>query len=258
MKLSGIVILSTRPKGSSDELRRYVEAEGGILLEFPLIEIEELVLSAPEIDIMKNTDAFDWLVFTSINGVRFFFKQLLSCTGSTKLASNVKIAAIGNKTASVLPEYSCKAILVHEGESGETFAKELLEYTVKGEKVLLPTSLLANDSFGDILKPHLQFSRVNIYNTILPDIICRPTHKIILKEMYDYIIFTSASGVDNFYKGFGDDMRLDSSKVVSIGKKTNQALQKYVVVPKYTAKMTSAAGIFEVILQAEYNKDMPF
>ncbi|HKJ80055.1 MAG TPA: uroporphyrinogen-III synthase, partial [Prolixibacteraceae bacterium] len=74
------LFISTRPKGRSVELKRLFEARGAELLDLPMIEVQAAEVSDQEKKWMANLENFQWLIFTSPNGVNFFFQQLNETT----------------------------------------------------------------------------------------------------------------------------------------------------------------------------------
>nr|MDA3930750.1 uroporphyrinogen-III synthase [Prolixibacteraceae bacterium] len=105
MILKNKTFISTRPANQNKELANLLEANGAILLEMPTIEIKPVTLSLDEEDMLEHINQFSWIVFTSPNGIRYFFKKLYEITGSYELPSSMKTAVVGIKTNQVLNEF---------------------------------------------------------------------------------------------------------------------------------------------------------
>ena len=95
-----------------------------------MIEIRQSQISDADKIVLKNINSFNWLFFTSRNGVVNFFKHLIDVKGNTELSSDIKIAAIGNKTALELEYYGFSAEFISQGNTSE----ELLDEFSKGAK----------------------------------------------------------------------------------------------------------------------------
>lgn len=247
--LQGKIIISTRPKGKSDSIQQAIEARGGTLLELPMIEIEKAVPSEEMITAIENRDDFDWIIFTSPNGIHNFFSHLKNITGDYDIAPRVRIAAIGEKTAEILNEYSIHADYINTGNTGKEFAMEMHAILNIGERVLLPTGNLAKDTFKEILEGKAEFTRIDVYNTNKPESFDKTVMDCIYKNRYDLIIFTSPSGVDNFIDFAKDRITPETLKVVSIGYTTTKAIESHGILPLKTAKMSTAEGIIKSIAE---------
>ena len=73
--LKNKTIISTRPFKGNDPLINLLQAEGVSCLSMPLIKVEKNVLNNEEESLLNNLDQFNWIVFTSANGVRFFMEH---------------------------------------------------------------------------------------------------------------------------------------------------------------------------------------
>src|SRR5690625_1079639 len=96
--LAGKTILVTRAKEQASELVQEIEAFGGQALELPLISFEKTDFAEHRDDIFQTIDSFDWLVFTSVNGVRFFMETFREKVNLANVDFPC-IAAVGEKTA---------------------------------------------------------------------------------------------------------------------------------------------------------------
>ena len=99
------VFISTRAPEAGDNLPDLIAAQGGTLLSLPMIEIKAATLKNEDTDKIKQLGSYDWIFFTSRNGVVNFFAQLIDLTGSSELPASLKVAVVGTKTASELEYY---------------------------------------------------------------------------------------------------------------------------------------------------------
>ena len=247
--LGGKTFISTRPAGRSEKLQEFFSEQGATLIEMPMIDIRKAQLSLREIELVSHSDQFGWLVFTSTNGVIHFFDHLKDITGSIKLSGKTRIAVIGSETGSELKKFGHVAHFISKGSTGRTFSDELRKLLKKKpHKVLLPTGNLAPDTIEKRLEDVARVSRINVYNTEMPDIINYEALKRIEEDDYEMVIFTSNSGFNNFYLTAKDKINMNSLRVACIGSTTAGAVAETGVKPLVTARKMNSQGIAEAIL----------
>jgi uroporphyrinogen III methyltransferase/synthase len=134
--LFGQTIVVTRPSNNSDDSAADLEALGAEVLVAPTVEILPPEDWAPVDSAIDRLREFDWLVFTSGNGVRSFLDRLESLGADLRRLGKVRIAAIGSATASVLREYRLNADVVPESFRSESLA-QALSAQVGGCRILL-------------------------------------------------------------------------------------------------------------------------
>lgn len=143
-------IILTRPEGSNRRLSRRCEEHGLAIREIPLLHVE--ALSIPEevrIEI-ERLESFEWLVFSSQNGVKAFAKHLESVTGEASLPSSVRIAAQGVATAELVEKSFNRSVdIIPELKTAQGLAIALAAQGLVGRKLLLP---LAVKTSGELLR----------------------------------------------------------------------------------------------------------
>lgn len=243
--LHGKIIISTQSEESFTEFAKPLEDFGAKVISFPMISVGKSIISEQESVILKNIQTFDWLIFTSKNGIIFFFKKL----EAFNLLSNIKIAVIGQKTAKELEKYGKVANYISKSNISETFAKELKNNVItKNSKVLLLLGNLAGSTIEKELEGFANITRINCYETTKPDNINKHYLEAINNAKYDIIIFTSSSGFHNFVEVFNCNENLKKLKIGSIGKSTTKAIEEYGVKPLFTAQQSNIEGIIDEIL----------
>jgi hydroxymethylbilane synthase len=252
LPLKNKIIISTRAIESEDTLPGLLQAQGAKFLSLPMIEIKQSQINDPEINILKNVNSFDWLFFTSRNGVVNFFKHLIDIKGNTELSATVKIAVIGNKTALELEYYGFSADFISDGNTSE----ELLEQFYKAQNpknlnILLALGNLANDTLLNELSEDNKVTRLNVYDTFKPEMADKTILDTIKKDLYDLIIFTSPSTFHNFCSFIEPDI-LKKLKIASIGITTSKAITDAGLKPIVTANKSNAEGLYKAI--TEYYK----
>ncbi|GET29189.1 uroporphyrinogen-III synthase [Prolixibacter sp. SD074] len=241
------VFISTRPKGTSEDMKRWFAAEGATLLELPMIEIQAVPLSAKMEKILNDLSRFDWLVFTSPNGIHCFFEQLKTVQDNYLLPEKIKIAAVGKKTAAKLAPYGHSARFINHGQTGDEFAEELYEEIAESEKVLLPVGNLARHRIEEKLSGKTKVERLEVYQTLMPEVINSDILRRIEADNYELIIFTSPSGIDNFIRLTEKQLTPSALRLACIGHTTAKAAEKHGTGPVVVASTSNSKGLMAAI-----------
>ncbi|MEI6276923.1 MAG: hydroxymethylbilane synthase [Prolixibacteraceae bacterium] len=249
LPLSGKVIISTRPVETGDTLPDLLAAQGAELISLPMIEIKPAELGEKEKDQMHHLSNYDWLFFTSRNGVAHFFKQLIDLTGSSELPASLRIAAVGTKTASEVEYYGYSPAFTGKRHGSAEMANEFLMFhQVKNLKILLALGNLADDTLKTYLETAHLVDRIDVYLT------CEPSHAdpMVIRRIsdgnYDLILFSSPSTFTHF-ASFIDIGLLGQIKIASIGTTTSGIIQEAGFVPLLTAQMSNAEGLTDAIVK---------
>ncbi len=244
--LKNKLFISTRPQGQSDELARLLANEGAGLIEMPLLKIQPAELSAEEEKWLNNLEDFQWIVFTSPNGVQNFFSKL----NNQKVPESLQFGVIGKKTEKILNRYGYSAAFINKGNTGEEFA-EAFSQKIKAEKttpkILLALGNLASNTIQEKLKNYANCCRVNVYETTSPE---KPEEHVLEKignNQYEMIIFTSPSGIDNFLK-LTLNIQKDNLRIACIGKTTAKCAKESGIEPVAVANEASAQGLVQSII----------
>jgi uroporphyrinogen III methyltransferase / synthase len=136
MTLAGKTVLVTRPREQAGGLADRLERLGGNALCLPMLAIGPPADWGPVDQALGRLTHYDWLVFTSSNGVRAFFTRLRDRSQDLADLASLKIAAIGPATAAALRAYNRQADLIPASNSSEGLAEALLPF-VEGKRVLL-------------------------------------------------------------------------------------------------------------------------
>ncbi len=215
-----------------------------------MIEIVENEFSENETETIKNTSDFDWIVFTSKNGVSYFLKALEKYN-ITPDFSNTKFAVIGKATAKILQIKGYNVSYVNTGSTSKRFASDLRNIIKKGQSVLFPLGNLASNLLCDAVSIFAEVSRIDVYKTTAPQKINENIKNIIIENKYDLIIFTSPSGFNNFLEKI-QEITPENLKIACIGETTKKAIEEKEISPKITAIKANADGL--TISISEYFK----
>jgi uroporphyrinogen III methyltransferase/synthase len=157
--LFGKCVLVTRPRAQSARMVQRLEGLGASTLVLPTLEVGEPADWAPVDQALATLASYQWLVFTSVNGVHSLVRRLRHLGYDLRAFGAVRLAAIGPATAQALREYFLEPDLVPEEFRSETLAEALREQ-VRGQRVLLARA----DRGRDVLREEL--ARVAIVDQI--------------------------------------------------------------------------------------------
>ena len=197
--LENKTIISTRPLCMDGLLKELLQAEGAKYISLPMIDIEINELSLIEKNVFLNLEQFDWVIFTSINGVQSFFEHLESISPGKVFPSIIRTATVGHSTKEALQKFGIEASLVSSGKTAVDLLKHLNDEIPEGTniKILLPLGNLAGDVLESGLKSKAQITRINVYKTIAPKEIDKQLLQKIKDNQYDLILLSSPSSFYN-------------------------------------------------------------
>ncbi|MBO4400898.1 MAG: uroporphyrinogen-III C-methyltransferase [Selenomonadaceae bacterium] len=238
--LFGRKILVTRARAQASKLTRQLENLGAGVIEFPTIQIAEPSDNFTALDAaIKNMHSFDWLIFTSANGVDKFFERLKIFRLDARALANAKVAAIGRATAEKLLKHGICADLIPAEFRAESLI-DALKNQVAGKKILLARAETARDILPvELEKSGAEITVAAAYKTI-------SAAEKNLDADFDMATFTSSSTVENFIRAVGAE-RLKNVRVAAIGPITAQTLEKFGVTADVIAQEFTIAGLVDAI-----------
>lgn len=203
------------------------------VLEIPLIKITLESDSADVKDVFTEMGRYDWITFSSVNGVRGFFKEFLKYFDDIRSLGFSRIACVGEATARELKKYFLHADVIPQISTGEEMAKAMAEYeSLENLKVLCIIGNLAGKELFNVLeKNNAIVDALEVYKTDTATVDSNDEAvQDFKKNGADVVVFASPSAVDSFVKNVDSLALLESAvkpKVVSIGPKTSEAVKKY-------------------------------
>jgi len=257
--LFGKRIIVTRSRAQASDLVTAIEAAGAIAVEFPTIKVMppadgyaalDAAIArlragdmAPEAGSGSSAGLpFDWIVFTSVNGVEHFFGRL-DREGDVRDLKGVKLGAIGPATAAALARRGLKPDFMPSEYRAEAVLAGLLERGAAGSRVLIPRAQEAREVLPEKLaEAGAQVEVVAAYETVLDDAGVAEITDMLSGGDIDIISFTSSSTVKNFMKlleGFDFTALPDSVAIACIGPITAETARELglrvdMVADKYT------------------------
>ena len=242
--LFGRTIIVTRPKSQAPEFIKLLEEQGAQAVAFPTIEIQP-PNSYKALDKAINTiKQYDWIVFTSVNGVTSFFNRLKELGKDIRELHRAKIATIGEITAQEIQNKGIKVDIVPDDFKAEGLIKIFKKNKLKDTKILIPRAKVARDILPDTLnKIGARVDVVTAYITKKPD---KAKTKNIIKLLSDHkidmITFTSSSTAKNFFELIPGFKQVEKKPLIAcIGpitaKTVRDAGYKSAIIPKqYTVE----------------------
>jgi uroporphyrinogen III methyltransferase/synthase len=251
--LMGRSIVVTRSREQASDLVKRLSDLGAECLECPTITVVPPDDLKPLDMAIENLSSYDWLMFTSVNGVNFFFNRLFEKNNDVRALNHVHTAVIGPATAKRLFDFGLKSDIVPESYRAESVVKAFAREDISGKRILLPRAKEARQVLPlELTKMGAVVDDVTAYcNQAVKD-----DADIILKRLkertIDMITFTSSSTVKNFralLPSEGLDNLIQGVTIASIGPITadtarNLGFDVHIVAESYTI-----AGLCEAIQQ---------
>ena len=163
LPLFGQRIVVTRPRDEGSRAAATLEALGAEVLLAPTVEVRPISDPAPLDAAIDRLASYDWLVFTSANGVRFFLERLTARGRDLRALGHLKLAAIGPATAEALAAVHLKADLVPETFRSEALAAALAEHAA-GRRILLARADRGRAVLKDELEQLADVDQVAVYH----------------------------------------------------------------------------------------------
>lgn len=202
-------IVVTRSRSQSGSLLKKLSDIGLDIVSLPTIQIQTLDGNIKQLhESIETLDTYDWVIFTSVNGVETFLKEITDTT----VLDQVQIAAIGSGTKEALKVKGIKTDLVPVNYLAEGLVDVFPEYQ-KGGKILFPRGEKGRNILPKTLRElGWQVDLIPIYRTTIPTNFDAFDNQVI---QADSIIFTSTSTVENFVKMYGNKNM--PNNIISIG-----------------------------------------
>ncbi|MCS7147661.1 MAG: uroporphyrinogen-III synthase [Geminocystis sp.] len=199
--LSGKTVLITRAADSNATFRQLLESLGAQVLEMPALEIIPPSSWQALDNNIQNLESFDWLIFTSANGVQYLFQRLDVLGKNIRQFSHLKIAVVGKKTAQFLSHYGISPHFVPPDFIADSLASHFPEQ-LQGKKILLPR---VETGGRDLLVQQLTQKGATVvevaaYQSVCPEKMDDTVWKAFVNKTIDVITFASSKTVRNFHQ----------------------------------------------------------
>ena len=253
--LFGQRVVVTRARVGSGDFSRNLAELGADVLEIPAIKIVPPANKRDIVDALLGLNAYDWLVFTSVNGVTVFFDIFFRRFQDLRDIGGVRIAAVGPATAAKLRELHLQVDLTPDEFTGKKIAAAFAKFqTIENLKMCLlraevanPDLPLALEELGAIVDD------IAIYKTVAETEDPAGAGATLLESGADWITLTSGSTVEHFHARFDLPKLLKKfpqTKLASIGPETSQAIRALGLEPALEAKEHTTDGLLAALLKA--------
>ncbi len=199
--LAGRRIALTRPAATSADWRARLEALGAEVVELPLIKVSKDVNLHTLAEVFQELTQYEWLVFTSVNGVKYFFEEFHRVFDDIRSIGMVRIAVVGEATAAAVREQRLRVDLQPKKATAEELAKELTSReSMDSAKVLVVTG----NQNREVLIKKLNEARaivdqLPVYRTEETDLAADPLAGDFRAKGADAILFASPSAAQSFF-----------------------------------------------------------
>ncbi|HEV8540859.1 MAG TPA: uroporphyrinogen-III C-methyltransferase [Verrucomicrobiae bacterium] len=258
--LFGQSIVVTRTREQAGQLARQLHELGADVLEIPTIKTEEPQNKSDLMDAMLTLGEFDWIVFTSPNGVDAFFGYFFKGFDDIRALGNLRIAAVGPATAARLKELHLRVDAMPEEYVTVKVAEAISSFeSIENLRILLMRAEVANQELPQELER---------LGAIVDDVACYRTvaetedvngSAARLSELgADWVTFTSSSTVENFNARFNLPRlkeQFPGIRFASIGPETSKTLRQFGVEPDAEAREHNIPGLIKVLREESRRED---
>jgi uroporphyrinogen-III synthase len=252
--LSGRRVAVTRAREQASELAGKLSALGAEVIELPLIKISKHIDKQSLVDVLLELGGYDWIVFTSANGVRYFFEEFLRIYDDIRSLGLLRFACIGEGTAKTIRELHLKIECQPKVATAEALADELIATgSLDSARVIVITGNLNRD----VLVTKLEEARaivdqLQVYQTEKTDLTNDPAAADFRAKGADAILFASSSAAQSFVDQAAA-LKLEKSAkrplAGSIGKQTSETMKAAGMLVDFTAKEPGLDSLIEALVK---------
>ncbi len=250
--LFGRTVLVTRPEHQSQDLSNQLRRLGANVLSQPAIEISEIRDWSSVDDVIARLHEFDWIVFSSANGVQYFFNRLFALGHDARRLTNSQLAAIGPATVAALAEYQLRADVQPDTYRAEALAEALSPHA-RGKRIFLARASRGREvlaemlaSAGAIVEQAIVYESRDVTEANGEVAAALAAGKI------DWTTATSSAIARSLVGLFGD--ALGKTRLAAISPLTADVLKELGHPPAVVADTYTADGLVDAILAAESRK----
>jgi len=197
---------------------------------------------------IEEIHVYQWLIFTSVNGVEHFFARLHHAGKDTRALGYAKIAAIGSATAKALRSFGIHADIVPEEFRAEALVKTLTPLLPPRARILLSRAQEARDVLPQSLRDHgATVDVAPAYETVPEREGGKAIAEYLMRGEIDFVTFTSSSTVKNFVQQLGNITPLQQTKIACIGPVTAETARSFALEPDIVAEDYTIDGLVHAI-----------
>jgi uroporphyrinogen III methyltransferase/synthase len=256
LPLFGRRIVVTRRTGQAGTFAKRLTDLGADVLEVPTIKITTPTEKDAIVDCLLELNSYDWLVFTSANGVTAFFDIFFRRFHDMRDIGGARIAAVGPATAAKLRELHLQVDLQPEAFTAKKTAEAFAKFeTIENLKLCLLRAEVANKDLPDALQEMGAIvDDIAIYKTVAETEDTTGAGERLLAEGADWVTFTSSSTVEHFHARFDLPKlvkKFPQLKLASIGPETSKTIAALGLKPTLEAKEHTTDGLVAALLKSK-------
>ena len=253
LPLFGRRVAITRTRDQNSELRDKLEVLGAEVLELPLIQISKDTDKHGFVEIMAELGSYDWIVFTSANGVRYFFEDFLKGFKDIRALGMLRFACVGKATARAIEAFNIKVECMPDTATGESLADALIATgSLDSAKIIVVTGNLNRDTLVRKLEAGGGIvDKLLLYKTEKTDLSLDPVADDFRQHGADAILFASSSAVSSFAEQSATLALAPAAKtplIGSIGPQTSETMEKAGMAIAFEAKKPSLDALIEALI----------
>ncbi len=247
--LLGKRIVVTRTRQQAGQMSKLLGEIGADVLEIPTIQITEPDNMPQFLEFVADVHKYDWLIFTSPNGVHRFFKEFFQKYSDARSIGGVKIAAIGPGTRSAIAEYRLGTDLLPKKYVAEGLVEAFSHEQIENQTILWVKAKESRDVISEGLGKQGAIVDICLAYQSVP-VTDDPTGNFtrFQEEGADVITFTSASTAENFFAMQPDIP--EGCQIASIGPITSDALTQHGYAPQIESKESTIPAFVNTIKEA--------
>ncbi len=250
LPLFGKKVVVTRDHRQAAELAGPLGELGAEAILLPAIEIREPEDPEPLDQAIARMRTFDWLIFTSVNGVKYFMEHLDRSQRDLRALSSVKICAIGPATRAAVEALHLKVDLMPEEYVAESLVAAFTDEHLNGRRILLPRAAVARDVVPKELERRgASVDVVEAYRTVAPAGLAEHASEVFARKP-DWITFGSSSAVKNLIAAAGAPA-LAHFKLASIGPVTSATIRENALNVDAEGAPYTMEGLLAALVKAE-------
>ena len=251
--LFGRRLIITRARDQAADWRRRLEDLGAEVLELPLVAIRPFADRETIEDVFAEIGHYDWLVFTSANGVRHFFDTFFKAFHDIRAVGAMRIACVGESTARAVRALHLEVELCPAEATAEALGAALVGTgSLDSAKVLVVTGNLNRDTLVKQLEEGGTIvDRLQVYENVPADLAREPAADVFRERGADAVLFASASAVRAFAaqaKALQPGPGAKHPIAGSIGPATSEALRRAGLAVDFEAKTADLDGLIAALL----------
>ncbi|MFH1914601.1 MAG: uroporphyrinogen-III C-methyltransferase [Pseudomonadota bacterium] len=249
--LLGKGVVVTRAREQASGLVDILRGHGACVHEFPTIAVEHLDDYAEVETAILQLARYQWVVFTSVNGVKFFWEQLSAIGLDSRIFCGMQIAAIGPATADELKARGIIPDFVPDKYVAEHVVEGLLALGIQGQDVLIPRAKVAREVLPEELKKAgCNVTVLPVYETRLVQQTGDEIVAALDKGAIQYVTFTSSSTVENFFELIPADTlrQYPDVTLASIGPVTSKTLARFGFTPSIEPEDYTIPGLVAALV----------